>query len=83
MLRFELTLTQGLITASNKVEKDEPQAETTISILKNVSHVGVENITVVKKMYIDFKIKVSQYAPAAMMLLLNISQNSTYTRNYY
>ena len=30
-LRFELKLTQGLLTATYKVEKDYPQAQTTVS----------------------------------------------------
>ena len=59
-LRSELTLTRSLSTASIKVGENEPQAETTVdSILKNISHAGVKNIIVVKRMYIDFKIQVS------------------------
>lgn len=62
-LRPDLTFTRSLSTASNKEEKGEPQAETTVdSILKNISHAGVKNIIVVKRMYIDFKIQVSHIA---------------------
>ena len=57
-LRSDLTITRSLSTASTKEERNNPVTEGTVdSILKNISHAGVQSIVVVKRMYINFNIQ--------------------------
>lgn len=59
-LRSDLSLARTLSTASTKEERSKSITETAVdSILKNLSHAGVQSIVVVKRMYINFNIQVS------------------------
>jgi hypothetical protein len=58
-LRSDLSITRSLSIVSSKEEKSKSLTETTVdSILKNLSHAGVQSIIVVKRMYIMFNIQV-------------------------
>ena len=59
-LRSDMMLASSLSTASATDEKSKSIAETTVdSILKNLTHAGVQSIVVIKRMYINFNIQVS------------------------
>lgn len=56
-----MMLASGLSMISATDDKSKSPGETTVdSILKNLSHAGVESIVVIKRMYIDVNIQVSR-----------------------
>jgi hypothetical protein len=59
-LRSDLFMARSLSTSSTKEERGKSITETAVdSIIKNISHAGVQSIVVVKRMYINFNIQVS------------------------
>jgi hypothetical protein len=58
-LRSDLSITRSYSATSAKEEKTTPATESTVdSILKNLTHAGVQSIDVVKRMYINMNIQV-------------------------
>jgi phosphoribosylformylglycinamidine (FGAM) synthase PurS component len=54
-----LSITRSYSATSAKEEKTTPATESTVdSILKNLTHAGVQSIDVVKRMYINMNIQV-------------------------
>lgn len=58
-LRSDIMLASSLSTPAATGDKSKSIAEATVdSILKNLTHAGVQSIVVIKRMYINFNIQV-------------------------
>jgi hypothetical protein len=62
-LRSDLFSTRTLSSTSTKEERGKSITESAVdSLMKNLSHAGVQSIVVVKRMYVNFIIQVRNFS---------------------